>query len=459
MKKCLVISLFLGLYAGINAQLYVQGSATLYVGGTVTLQNADFIRSAAPGSSIIFEPASRVLFTGNTDNIISGYIDFLNLEIAKVTNSQVSLQGYDDAVRGQLIFTSGLFNLNNQMLLLGNTGILINENENSRIIGPTGGTVQARLMLDQPAGINPGNIGAVITSSKNLGTITINRGYVFSSPLPLTAVQRYHNILFDNPASDANLDATLRLYYFDAELGSTDETKLVHWKYQDASSTWQQQGPPGNITRNTTENWVQLTGIGSLSPWTLAQATAALPLEFTRFAVNCRNNAAVIDWQTASEINTHHFDIQRSVNGTDWITIATKAAAGQSSSLLSYSYTDPVPVSSAKLFYRILCVDLDGSKNYTPVRTFTCGESQMWQVWPNPVRQRAYVSLKLDEAAKVSIQLFDNRGSVVRQWQKELLPGDNQFAVDMQDLSTGVYYLLITPGEGRGQKGAKIIKQ
>lgn len=459
MKKSFFVILSLYLCFCTHAQLYVQKGATLYIGGTVTLQDEDFIRSPLPGSSIVFEPSSRVLFTGNANSIISGYIDFLNLEIAKENNRQVSLKDYNDAVRGQMVFTSGLFNLDNNMLFLGHTGILINENENSRIIGPTGGAVQARQLLDQPAGVNPGNIGASITSSKNLGDITINRGYVFGSPLPLNSVQRYYTILFGNPANDMNLDATLRLYYFDAELGSTDETKLVHWKYQDASSTWQQQGPAGNITRNTTENWVQLTGIGSLSPWTLAEATGALPLQFTRFTVTCNNNAAVINWQTATEINTHHFEVQRSVNGTDWMTVATQPAAGQSSSLLNYNYTDPAPSSPDKLFYRILCVDLDGSKNYTPIRTFTCGDSPLWQVWPNPVRQQAYVSLKLDDASKVSIRLLDSKGAAVRHWQKELLRGDNRLVINMQDLSTGVYYLLITWGEGKVQKGTKIIKQ
>lgn len=127
--------------------------------------------------------------------------------------------------------------------------------------------------------------------------------------------------------------------------------------------------------------------------------------------------------------------------------------------MLNYNYTDPAPSSPDKLFYRILCVDLDGSKNYTPIRTFTCGDSPLWQVWPNPVRQQAYVSLKLDDASKVSIRLLDSKGAAVRHWQKELLRGDNRLVINMQDLSTGVYYLLITWGEGKVQKGTKIIKQ
>lgn len=459
MKKYFLIIFFLCSFAGIRAQLYVQSGATLHIGGIVTLQNVDFIRSSSSGPVISFEPGSKVLFTGNADNIISGYIDFLNLEIAKEGNHQVSLQSYNEAVRGQMVFTSGFFNLNNNMLLLGNTGTLINENENSRIIGPTGGAVQARLQLNQPVGVNPGNIGAAITSTQDLGDVIINRGYVYVSPLPPNSIQRYYSINFIDPAKDANLNATLRLHYFDAELTSTDETKLVHWKYDNVSSTWLQQGPSSKITRNADENWAQLTEIGSLSTWTLAESSVILPLEFTRFNVSCENNTAVINWQTATEINTDHFNVQRSLNGTDWMTIATQNAAGQSSSLLNYSYTDPTPASSDRIFYRIQSVDIDGSKSYTPVRTSTCGSGILWQVWPNPVHQQAYISLKLDGVYKAAVRLFDNKGSLVRQWQKGLVRGNNQFSIDMQGLPAGTYHLFITWDEGRGQKSATILKQ
>jgi len=459
MKKYFLIIFFLCSFAGIRAQLYVQSGATLHIGGIVTLQNEDFIRPSSSGPVISFEPGSKVLFTGNADNIISGYIDFLNLEIAKEGNHQVSLQSYNEAVRGQMVFTSGFFNLNNNMLLLGNTGTLINENENSRIIGPTGGAVQARLQLNQPVGVNPGNIGAAITSTQDLGDVIINRGYVYVSPLPPNSIQRYYSINFIDPAKDANLNATLRLHYFDAELTSTDETKLVHWKYDNVSSTWFQQGPSSKITRNADENWVQLTEIGSLSTWTLAESSVILPLEFTRFNVSCENNTAVINWQTATEINTDHFNVQRSLNGTDWMTIASQNAAGQSSSLLNYSYTDPTPASSDRIFYRIQSVDIDGSKSYTPVRTSTCGSGILWQVWPSPVHQQAYISLKLDGVYKAAVRLFDNKGSLVRQWQKGLVRGNNQFSIDMQGLSPGTYHLSITWDEGRGQKSATILKQ
>ena len=360
MKKYVFAILFFYLYTGVKAQLYVQSGATLYIGGTVTLHNEDFIRSSGAGPVISFEPGSNVMFTGNADNIINGNIDFLNIEIAKEGTHQLSLQDYNGEVQGQIVFTSGLFNLNNQTLRLSSTGTLINENENSRIIASTGGTVQASLTLNQPTDVNPGNIGAAITSGKNLGEVVISRSYVDAYPAPSNSIKRYYSINFIDPANDNDLDATLRLSYFDAELNSADETKLVHWKREDLSDTWMQQGPAGNITRNTNEDWVQLSGINSLSNWTLAEASGALPAELTFFNVTCHDNAAVISWQTATEINTDHFEVQRSMNGADgWTTIANQRAAGQSSTLQDYSYTDRAQFSSAKVFYRILSVDAD----------------------------------------------------------------------------------------------------
>jgi hypothetical protein len=458
MKKLFLLTALLYLHTLLPAQLYVQSGATLHIGGTVTLHNEDFFRGSGGEPVITFEPGSNVLFTGDEDNIISGHIGFLNIEVAKEGGHQVSLQDYNEEVQGQMVFTSGLFNLNNNTLLLGSTGTLINENENSRIIGPGGGAVQALLTLNQPSGVNPGNIGAAVTSTKNLGEVTISRTYVDAYSVPSNSIKRYYSINFTEPANDADLNATLRLYYFDAELDGADETKLVHWNREDFSNTWLQQGLPENITRNTDENWVQLTGIETLSTWTLAESTDALPVKFAFFNVACESNTAVIKWQTAMEINVHHFEIQRSANGRDWITIATQKATGQSSSLQQYAYRDPEPASSGTILYRIKSVDIDGNESFTEVRTSACGNVDLWQVWPNPVQNKVYVSLKSDGAYKASLQLLDNKGSLVRQWQKELVPGDNRFTIDLHGIPASTYHLFVTWNEGRMQKRAKILK-
>lgn len=459
MKQYFFAILFVCTGAGLRAQLYVQSGATLHIGGTITLHNEDFIRSSPSGPAIEFEPDSKVIFTGNADNVISGYINFLHLEIAKEGAHQVSLQDSYEAVQGQMIFTSGYFNLNNNTLLLGGTGLLVNENENSRIIGPTGGTVQARLTLNQPVGINPGNIGAAITSAKNLGEISISRSYVDAYAVAAHSVKRNYSINFSEPANDVDLNATLRLYYFDAELENADETKLVHWKRENFDDMWYQQGSAGEITRNMNEDWVQLSAIGSFSNWTLAETAIATPVELTYFNVVCDHNAAVINWQTATEINTDHYEVQRCTNGTDWVTIAAQKAVGQSKVLQHYSYRDALPVFVGKIRYRVRSVDMDGGSTYSAVKTSACNTGNLWRVWPNPVRQQLNISLVLDSSYSVFLQLFDNRGVQVRQWQKELTSGNNLFSVSMQGLATGAYHLVATWHKGKERLSTKVLKQ
>lgn len=459
MKKMISLILFLSFYAAVNAQLYVQSGATLHIGGTLTLHNEDFIRSSGAGPAISYQRGSNVIFTGNADNTIAGDIDFLNVEIAKEAANQVSLLNFNGQVRRQLDFTTGLLNLNGQTLLIADTGMLVNENESSRIIGPTGGAVQTTVTLNQPRNINPGNIGAAVTSTKNLGEVVIQRTYVDSYAVPLNSINRYYSVHFINPANDNDLDATLRLFYFDAELNGADESRLVQWKREDLSAAWTEQGPTANVSRDMNEDWVELSHIGTLSNWTLAELSGTLPVTFTALNITCSDNAAIIHWQTATEIDVDHFEVQRSVNGADWTTIASQGAAGQSSTLQDYTYTDREQVSSVTVFYRIMSVDRDGARKYTEARASACASTEQWKVWPNPVQQELHIRFTTEEAYSASLQLFDNKGALVRQWQQNVTRGVNQFTVDLKDLAAGAYHIVIYRYDNRQQQSVEIIKQ
>jgi hypothetical protein len=75
----------------------------------------------------------------------------------------------------------------------------------------------------------------------------------------------------------------------------------------------------------------------------------------------------MVRWTTATESNNHHFEVQRSEDGQSWKTIAIVSAAGNSTELNSYSYTDKNMLKSIA-YYRIMQVDFDGRFSYTVVR-------------------------------------------------------------------------------------------
>jgi extracellular elastinolytic metalloproteinase len=120
--------------------------------------------------------------------------------------------------------------------------------------------------------------------------------------------------------------------------------------------------------------------------------TSPLPVELTAFTAMLAGPATVrLAWATASEKNSHSFEIERSVEGVTFAAIGTVAAAGNSSSAFRYELLDAkLPARAAWLYYRLKQVDLDGSFNYSPVRTVALsGAAAGLTLYPNPAHSGA----------------------------------------------------------------------
>jgi hypothetical protein len=219
------------------------------------VNNGSFIQATGNGTT---------KFTGNVDVNISGNstTTFDKIGIAK-TSSKITLQ-QNLNVAGQVDFSSGLLDLTNSVLNLGTTGVVNGETETSRIFTLGNGYVQITSTLNAPVAANPGNLGAIITTTKNLGSVTIKRGHKAQLNVSGTTpgILRYYDIL---PAIDNGLKATLRFHYFDAELNGFNENSMELWRQEKKGWIY-----VGYSSRNATLNYIEKTGIASLSRWTLS---------------------------------------------------------------------------------------------------------------------------------------------------------------------------------------------
>lgn len=116
---------------------------------------------------------------------------------------------------------------------------------------------------------------------------------------------------------------------------------------------------------------------------------ALLPLELLFFQVKKLNDSDVmLNWETANEVNTSHFEIERSPDGRVWSQLDSTPAAGFSALNLEYDFLDknahPTDAPPALLFYRLRMVDLDGSFKYSPVRSVSFQNEKAFSVYPNP---------------------------------------------------------------------------
>jgi hypothetical protein len=68
--------------------------------------------------------------------------------------------------------------------------------------------------------------------------------------------------------------------------------------------------------------------------------TTVLPIELIQWNAVCLENQSQLHWSTATEINNDYFTIERSLDGQNWVAIETISGAGNSNSILNYTYLD-----------------------------------------------------------------------------------------------------------------------
>ena len=293
---CIIITL---LYAGsLYSQGLTIGSGTAFSLGGATLSLpgnlADNGTINAGTSTVIFNGAS-----GNQTITNASGETFYNLTVDKTSGNVITQN--DLNANGSITCTSGNLDLNGNSCTLGSSG-LVSETNNNGVIG---GSISITKTLNSPSSANPGNLGAEITSSANLGATLITRvtGLVDKAN-GNSSIKRNYKIL---PANDNGLNATLVFNYFPDELNGLTESNLVLFKSNN-DTTWTNAGG----TVNTTNHTVTLNGINSFSYWTLGSSTSPLPVELTSFMARTVGSKVELNWKTATEVNNFGFEVERS---------------------------------------------------------------------------------------------------------------------------------------------------
>ncbi len=258
-------------------QLILTAGSDLLNAGSLTVTDADFIiesGATAAGNGLYniggnfvvdggtFTPGtSTVTFNGMpTQRIFPDPVSFYKLTIDK-TSEYVYLDA-DISVSNELKMLSGNLDLNGADIQLTDNGTIIGEGADSYIYSTSGGVVKKTVNLNAPTGVNPGNIGASITSSANLGSTTIQRGHVAQNVNGEMSILRYYDI---SPTNNSGLDATVRFSYLDHELNGIVEADMTPFRFN--GSDWSYYAASA---KNATANWVETENVNAFSKWTLA---------------------------------------------------------------------------------------------------------------------------------------------------------------------------------------------
>lgn len=214
---------------------------------------------------------------------------------------------------------------------------------------------------------------------------------------------------------------------------------------------------PATISSVSGINYAQWTGITSFSGGSgaiILEPIAALPITLSSFAAICNKsgNEVKVQWITASENNTSHFIVERSVNGFDWKELGTSAAAGMSTNSITYEMFDADARGYDLLYYRLKQVDMNGQfETFGPVTANCLSGENGFVLFPNPAGEHVTIQLNGafdDESTYLSFE--DMNGKIIKKIMYSEQTG-KLLNIDIKDFAPGVYVVRLIIGSENTQ--------
>ena len=184
---------------------------------------------------------------------------------------------------------------------------------------------------------------------------------------------------------------------------------------------------------------------------TLIKFAIVTPVKFKSYTVSLTLDKQVKNnWATATEVNVSHFNLQRSINGKDFVTIGKIGATGVG----NYEFTDnhsPLTIDGI-VYYRLQIIDKDGDINYSDIKIINLkSQTSIITLFPNPAR--GVVNVEVANARQLLV--IDFLGKIVSTKSVSQQSAITQsYVVNIQSLQKGIYILrvILNNGEIKNEK-------
>ena len=177
-------------------------------------------------------------------------------------------------------------------------------------------------------------------------------------------------------------------------------------------------------------------------------SSATLPLLLTSFDGHYSNGKNELNWQTETEVNTDHFIVERSSDGSHFTEVGNVPAKGLTNTLTNYyQLTDALlnAQNDNRFFYRLKIVDNDEAFKYSKlvITTRPNGNKVQVTVYPNPVLRNTTLQIKKATNDRSVIEIFNSMGQKV--YAKRLTASLYNTSLEIPgNWGAGIYIVRIT---------------
>jgi hypothetical protein len=186
-----------------------------------------------------------------------------------------------------------------------------------------------------------------------------------------------------------------------------------------------------------------------------------IPVELTSFTANVVEKNVTLNWITATETNNSGFEIQRSLDNSNFVKIGFLSGAGTTTELTRYSYQDN-DLENGMYYYRLKQIDFDGTFSFSDViqaDVNTKLDFTLYQNYPNPFNPSTTIKYQIPNSSKVLLKVYNILGKEIATLVNETKEaGTHSVNFDASSLASGVYIYKISSNESVQTKRMILVK-
>ncbi len=181
----------------------------------------------------------------------------------------------------------------------------------------------------------------------------------------------------------------------------------------------------------------------NLFEWMITrQNLLVLPVRLAGFTARQVDGGVKLDWTSATEINSSHFEIERSTDGRNFSYIGQVAAAGTSSTDKGYTYLDANVPAAKEVYYRLKQVDKDNRFEYSQVKKVIL-QTKPFDIKLYPNTTTGPVTMEFKPASSTSeFKVVDMNGRVMM--RSMIKPRERILKFDISTYATGIYMIQLS---------------
>lgn len=345
-------------------------------------------------------------------------------------------------VSTEVQFTSGIINTNatNFLTMSAGSAVAGTPSNTSHVDGPV--RKVGNTLFTFPTGDNGFyraiGISAPTTATHHFTAEFFRGSHPFTNAVDGTLITtsrcEYWTLAQSSPGSNVNVtlnwntpDCTPPPY-----IGDPTGLRVGRWN----GSMWVNAGGTAFTGDATAGSVTSTPALAAFGTFILASVTMSnpLPIELISFDAEQHEDFVNLYWSTATEINNDHFNVERSSDGFEFISIAEIAGAGSSTTQKDYAHQDMHPLTGVT-YYRLRQTDFSGKATVSHVIKIQSYHITRLKVFPNPAHRATQVKLN----RKLSFVVINAVGQII-------LTADETDTINTEQFSPGVYIIRSDDG-------------